>query len=86
MPKTKPLKVHVIVEMIDGIISNPVVYLDKRDAKAHFDNFIKEHDLDREEPYNDEFEISLFETTVIEPRMVLAAHRRAMARLEAICS
>lgn len=73
------MKVYVVVEIWKGLVEEmpPTVYLSNKDAQKHVDEFV---------PDNYEHEIHLFETEIIKPRMVLAAHRRAMARLEALCS
>ncbi len=73
------MKVYVVVEIWRGLIEEtpPVIYRDIRDAKRHIEGFI---------PDNDEHEIHIFAVEIIEPRMVIKKRRRALARLEAICS
>jgi len=82
------MKVYVVVELWQGMFeTEPSVYLSKKDAQRHFDEFVEKYQLDPDEPYDgDGTEIHMYETEIIKPRMVLTAHRRALARLEAICS
>ena len=81
------MKVYVVIEMREGLIGDPVVYLRQQDAETHFRKCLAENNItNEEEPYNDCYEVYWYETEIIKPRMVLAGHRRAMARLEALCS
>jgi hypothetical protein len=81
------MKVYVVIEMTEGLISDPVVYLRQQDAENHFNKCLEENHIpNAAEPYNDCYEVYWYETEIIKPRMVLAGHRRAMARLEALCS
>ena len=82
------MKVYVVVEVWKGILDDPVIYLNEKDADKHVDEYLKRHDFESVEEANEggNYEIHQYETEIIKPRMVLAGHRRAMARLEALCS
>jgi hypothetical protein len=84
--KAPPVTVHVVMETIEGVVQDPVVYQNENDAESHFKRCLRENGLTREYPYNDQYEVSLSNCEVIKPRMVLARYRQAMARLEALCS
>ena len=76
-----------MVETEEGIIENVSVFLSHKDAQTYFEECCKSAGLTVEEPYNDDYEVYISDgLQITEPRMVLAGHRRAMARLEALCS
>ena len=35
--------VHIVIEEFQGIIQDPAVYCDEKNADKHYDRFVKEH-------------------------------------------
>jgi hypothetical protein len=81
------MKVYVVVETERGLIINVAAYLRQKDQQKYFEKCVKANGLTVEEPYSDDYEIYMSDSIqVVEPHMVLAGERRAMAKLEALCS
>jgi hypothetical protein len=81
------MKVYVVVETERGLIINIAAYLRQKDQQKYFEKCVKANSLTVEEPYNYDYEVYMSDSIhVVEPHMVLAGERRAMAKLEALCS